>query len=92
MGTRKALWIVLLIMSICICGVGAVQTPAAPEPATALQWEYQVVSATSVSANDWMGALGTAQRLNALGRDGWELIACEQGGFVLKRPLPLQQP
>ena len=88
MGTRKALWVVLLIMSICICGVGAVQTPAAPEPAAAQHWEYRVIRATDVSANDWMGALGAAQTLNALGRDGWELIACENGGFVLKRPVP----
>jgi hypothetical protein len=68
--------------------VGAVQTPAAPESAAAQQWEYQVVRAIDESANDWTGTLGAAQKLNALGRDGWELIACENGGFVMKRLIP----
>lgn len=66
-----ALAVVVLILGIQALG-------GADAPAALQKWEFKMVASSGESGMDFA---------NAEGKEGWELVAVQEGWLFLKRPL-----
>lgn len=86
--------LVLAIACLPFSAAQAAENPSSPKPYEGPKWEYRIETILAGSVDGLPGmvaqiALGglDSQRLEELGKEGWELVAVTGGRAYFKRPL-----
>jgi hypothetical protein len=86
---RRAILVLAAVSVFSLTGCIGLDLSRDTVASQAAQWEYLTVrpeSAPVAFASD--GGAQTDPQLSQLGTEGWELVAVNDGAYILKRPKP----